>query len=369
MKSLRVMTPGFEPLGEIARYTSLTITRRHFGVGEFQMTVPRGAAFARELAIDRMLIPVGAPHKALLIESLAYSEAKDEITAKGCTLDGITKRRLAVPPPTADDTFGWDRIPEPGLPDVPAETVLKHFARNNLAEPPDAKRAVPGLAVAPDLGRGIAMRGQARFDALDALLKSLAEYADLGWTITPDFQGKRLVFDVSPGRDLAVGNPGATHVILSLGVGNVSEMTHTLDAASLRNTAYVGGSGEDEERLILAVGEGFEGLSRRETWVDGGSVDLPEELVAVGQRKLTQSEVKNTMQGAVLRHGAFRYERDYNLGDRVTLQGSTGRLDARVIEARETYEPGKPDGVQLVFGEAPVTLATIIRGMQNETVR
>jgi len=369
MRSLRIVTPGFKLLGEIAGHTSLTITRRHYGVGEFQLSVPWGAAHAEALAIDCMLAPDGEPHKTLLIEGLVYEESKAAITVRGCTLDGIAKRRLAVPPPAADGTFGWDRVPVPGALDVPAETVLKHFARNNLADPPDQGRAVPYMAIAPDLGRGISMRGQARFEQLDALLHGLAEYADMGWTIAPDFAEKRFVFDVVPGRDLAVGNPGATHVILSAKMGNVSEMAHTLDAASLRNTAYVGGNGEDELRLILAVGDGFEGLARRETWVDGGNLEMPEELVSAGKRRLTGTDIKNTMHGTALIHGAFQYGRDFDLGDRVTLLSRTGRLDARVIEARELYEAGKPDAIQLTFGEAPITLASVVRGMQGEVRR
>jgi len=353
----------FEAKGEIAGYASLSITRRHYGVGEFQLVIPVDAPHTGELAIDRMLIPSEEPHKALLIESLVYEEAKAEITVRGCTLDGIVKRRLAVPPPTSESTFGWDRV----IGD--AETVVKHFAENNLTAPPDTKRAIHNLVIAPNQNLGIQMPGQARFEALDVLLKGLAEYADMGWTIMPDIQQKQLVFDVVPGRDLTVGNPGQTHVIISLGMGNTGEMTHTLDASTLRNTAYVGGQGEDEERLILSVGDGAEGLARRETWVDGGSLDFPDELITTGQRRLSQTEVKNTIQGAMQRHGVFQYGRDFDLGDRVTLLSQTGRLDARVIEAQEVYEKGKADAISLTFGDAPVTLASVIKGIQNQIVR
>jgi hypothetical protein len=374
MRSLRIVTADFAALGEIGGYTSLRLTRRHYGVGEFELHLAMAAAFAGELAIDRMLIPAGAPHKAMLIESLVRQEAKGEITVKGCTLDGLAKRRLAVPPPSAGNTFGWDRV------SGDAETVIKHFAANNLSAPPETKRAMPNLVIAPNLHRGRDMPGQARFEQLDALLQGLAEYADMGWGIAPDFAGNRLVFDVTPGRDLAVGNASGAHVILSLAMGNLSEITHTLDAASLRNTAYVGGQGEDELRLILAVGgrevsgnntpdDHCAGLARRETWIDGGSLELPAELVTAARRKLADTETKHTMQGAVLRHGAFQYERDFDLGDRVTLQASAGRLDARVIEARETYERDKPPGIELVFGEAPATLAAAIKEINNQIVR
>ncbi len=364
MRSLRIAGFDFSLLGELAGYTSLQITRRHFGTGDFELHVPAGLPYAAQLALDRLLIPADEPQKAMLIESLVTEEAKDEIVAKGCTLDGIARGRLVVPPPSADDSYGWDRIT------ADAESVFQHYAAMNLVSPSDPKRAVPGMALAPNQHRGMpGVAWQGRFEALDALLKELGEYTDLGWAITPDLRERTLIFDVAPGRDLRAGNPGGSHVIFSLGMGNAADVKRTLDRSSLRNTAYVGGQGEDEQRLILAVGEEFEGLARRETWVDGGSVELPGELVTLGRRKLAQSAAKDTLQASVIQHGAFLYGRDWDLGDLVTLQALAGRMDARVIEVRETYERDKPLQLAATFGDAPATLTGTLREMQNTTVR
>lgn len=363
MQSLRIMTPDFEALGELARFSSLQITRRHYGTGEFELHLSDRAPHLQHLAIDRLLVQDDAPHKTMVIESLAYEMGKRQITVRGCTLDGLTKRRLVVPPAEADGSFGWDRIT------ADAETALRHFVANNLAMPPDGKRALPGLVLAENQHRGMVVPWQGRFEQLDALLRDLAEYADLGWTITPDMDSKQLLFAVVPGRDLQAGNGGEAHVIISLAMGNASEIKQTLDAASLKNTAYVGGQGEDELRLILAVGTGNTGLARRECWVDGGSLDMPDELERAGQRKLTQTETKNTLQATVMDRGVFRYERDWDLGDRVTLEGAPGRADARVIEVRETYETGKARQISATFGDAPVTLIGALREIKNTVVR
>jgi hypothetical protein len=130
----------------------------------------------------------------------------------------------------------------------------------------------------------------------------------------------------------------------------------------------VGGRGEDEERFILSVGD-QEGLARREVWVEGGSLELPDELVFAGNQCLAKNEIKQTMTCTAQRHGAFQYGRDYDLGDRMTLESRMGRLDARLIEAIESYERDGPPGVRLVFGEAPVTMTSVVRGMQNNRVR
>ncbi|MCL2812569.1 MAG: siphovirus ReqiPepy6 Gp37-like family protein [Clostridia bacterium] len=361
MRAFRILTPDFEPLGEIAGYTSFSLIRRHFGVGEFELFLPARGPGAADIGVDTLLMPVGAPEKTVIVESLLYEEAKAGLTLRGCTLDGLVKRRLAVPPRVSEKTFGWDRVPNPGDPDVPAETVLKHFARNNLAEPAGLNRAIPNLVIAPDLGRGDPMRGQARFEALDVLLKDLGEFADMGWHIVPDHQQKLLVFDVAPGRDV--------HAMVSLDMGNAGEMKYMLDAASMRNIAYVGGQGEDERRLILAFGDADPGRVRREVWVEGGSLELPDEMERAGNRKLSQTETKITIQGAVLQHGAFQYGRDFDLGDRVTLKTHMGRLEARAVEVRETYARDRPVQLDITFGDAPVTVTGMIGDLQNTVVR
>jgi len=355
MKALRALTPDFEPLGEIAGYTSFTLTRRHHGVGEFELHLPARAPGATDIGLDTLLMPVGVPEKTVIVETLLYEEAKDELTLRGCTLDGLAKRRLAVPPPASEQSFGWDRVT------ADAETVFKHFAHNNLAEPSDPKRKVPRLILAGNLHRGIEVAWQARFEALDALLRSLAEFTDMGWRIIPDMARKLFVFDVAPGRDV--------HAMVSLDMGNAGEMKFFADAASMRNIAYVGGQGEDEHRLILAVGDGDTGRVRREVWVDGGSLELPEELVSAGKRKLAQTEAKTTIQGAVLHHGAFQYGRDFDLGDRVTLKTHRGQINARAIEVRETYGRDRPVQLDITFGDVPVTVTGMIGDLHNPVVR
>ena len=385
MKALRILTPDFEALGEIAGYTSLSLTRRHFGVGDFELHIPARAPGTADIGVDTLLAPVGAPEKAMIVESVTYEEAKAELTLRGCTLDGLVKRRLAVPPPASGQTFGWDRIVGD------AETLFKHFAANNLTEPADPRRQIPRLTLAGNLHRGMKdLAWQARFEPLDALLKSLAEFADLGWHIVPDLESKLLVFDVAPGRDLTVGNAqgGGARAMVSLDMGNAGEMKHVIDAAGMRNVAYVGGQGEDEHRLILAVGAAdlgtetpqgeqtapeleaaIAGRARREVWVEGGSLELPQELLAAGKRKLRQTEAKNTIQGAVLQHGAFQYGRDFDLGDRVTLKTRMGWVDARAVEVRETYARDRPVQLDITFGDAPVTVTGVIGELQRTVVR
>lgn len=357
MRALRVLTMDFEPRGEIAAHTSLSITRRFYGVGEFELRLPARAAGASGLELDVMLVPVGAPDKTVLVESITLDQRPAELVLRGCTLDGLVRRRLAVPPPASASSYGWDRAAGD------AESVFQHYARVNLTEPSDPKRKIPRLVLAENRHRGMAgVAWQARFEPLDALLRDLGEHTGMGFWIRPDFERKELVFDVAEGRRDAA--------LLALSMGNAGSMRRTLDAAALRNTAYVGGQGEDENRLILAVGEGFEGLARRETWVDGGSIELPEELVTAGRRRLRDAPLKNTIQTEVLPRGAFQFGRDFDVGDWVLLETPDGaRVSAPMIQARETYSRDRPPQIDAVFGDPVADLAGVIGELKNGAVR
>lgn len=366
MKTLRVMTPDFELQGEITRYTSLRITRSFFGTGDFVLHLPGTARSMEQITRGSRLFAPSSPKKMMIVEDLEYKEEAQDWTIKGPLLDGLVKWRICVPPQImGEDHFGWDRPPRED-----AESLFHHFINNNLVQPEDEKRAIPRLVLAENQHRGKTnVYWQGRFDPMDQLMEELGEYTDMGWDIQPDFEHKQYVFDVHPGRDLSVGNGGATHVIVSLRMGNASGMTHTITSSSLRNLAYVGGKGEDEERLILTVGGIFTGLDRREIWVDGGSVEEYPEIEMLGERKLTDNAEKVCIKGSVQSSGVFRFGRDWDVGDIVTLQMETGAVNARIIEVTEAYESGRPVRVDIVAGDSPVTLADAMNRRFGTTVR
>lgn len=351
MKALRIMTPGFELKGEITGYTSLQLTRRHFGTGAFTLVVPARNAQVMGIEFDDVLFSPAEPHKAMLVEGMKINEGQGEVVITGCTLDGLTRRRVCVPPvsgqnPDGSNSFGWDRII------ADAETVFHHFMNNNLINPKDdPARAMQELTLAVNLHRGMAnVPWQARFDSLAELLERLGEFTDMGWDIRPDFDVRRFVFDVRPGRDLAVGNLGVSHVLFSLKNGVAVTIEHQIGTVKQRNIAYAGGHGDDEERLILQAGEVVAGIMRREMWIDGGSIDLAPELTTHALRKLAENGPENVIKCEVRAAGAFKYGRDWDLGDRITVLSPTGRLDARITETQEVYERGKPEQIKFVTG-------------------
>lgn len=256
--------------------------------------------------------------------------------------------------------FGWDRFIGS------AESAMKHYARNNLTEPEDAKRALPELLLAPNKDRGLVLPWQARFDKLDSLLQKIGEATGMGWDIQADFEHKRFVFDVQEGRDLSTGAWLAT---IATDRGNAENVTLKLARSNSCTTCYVGGAGQDAERLILSVGNEREGANRREMWTEGGSVSDPDMLMLAGENKLSEASEKRTLTAKLLDTGASRYERDWDVGDVVLLKHRNGLQATRVLSVKESYACDSVRQLDATFGASPVTLTGRIKQLQEQPVR
>lgn len=246
--------------------------------------------------------------------------------------------------------FGWDRF------SGDAESALLHYAMNNMISPEDASRAIPGLIPAANLHRGLSLPWQARFTKLDAMLENIGEATGLGWDIRPDLAAKQLVFGAWEGLDRTTG---PALCLIDEKNGNADQVTQKRTSAGSATTAYVGGAGEDENRFILSVGGTEEGLSRRELWVEAGSIDDADLLRLYGQNKLDAAAPKNTLTAELIDSGACRYGRDYDVGDLVIVRDGYGNSQAvRVAELTEVHENGKRS-LRAAFGNAPITPSAV----------
>ena len=349
--TLQLMSFGFEKLGEIAQFESLQITRSFFGTGGFSLTVHPDAKGAQALAPGVLLAPAGGG--AYWIEDVqAFSRGK--LTVTGCMLKGLARRRVCVPPLSQSarpyQDFGWDRFTGS------AEAAYHHYAQNNLICPVDPARAVPRLEAANNLERGEILPWQARFDRLDALFQSIGRRTGLGWDIVPDFKNRRYVFTAWAGADRTAGD---ALCLISEENGNAAEVTFRRLSSGSATTAYAGGAGEDENRLILCAGGAAQGVERRELWADAGSIADAELLLLYANNKLGDALPQTTVTAALLDSGACRYGRDYDVGDVVLAQGRFGSATVRIAEMTETYENGART-LTASFGDAPVTVSALL---------
>lgn len=361
---LHILSLELELLGELADYKSLRIRRGFYEVGDFELTLPLEHAMAGKIARDRILCPVGAPHKAMLIEEIVRDEGADTLSVRGYTLSGLLRRRVCAPPDGGAESYGYDRIT------ADAESLMRHYVENNVTAPQSSARTMACVALeTQNLHRGMAdVPWSARFEQLDELLADIGAYCGAGYALVPDFARGKLVFTFLPGRE-RTGADGS-HVIFGVHMGNVSGTTLSEAAQQAKNAAIAGGAGEDENRLILAVCPGGEtGTERREMFVDAGSLEDPEELAREGARKLADKAVSESIRANVMDTPGCRYGEHWDLGDRVTVVARGAQMQARITQVQESHEAGRAVRLEVTFGSPAGGIERVIRQRTRPVVR
>lgn len=373
-----------EYLGEVDAYTSWVLKRSWQGIGDAQITMDSRCAGADLLQVGRIVTAGNAWHKAVLLtgEKLEARRGGHTRTLTGMELKGIANRRLTVPPTAQEDenVLGYDRVSGAG------EAVLRHYVSRHMVSPSSDYRRFPLLQMeeAASPLRGKETPWQTRYEKLGDVLTDIAEWCDLGWNIALDYPNRRWLFTVDAGRDLTVGNGSDSFVAFEEDFHNLTEASYSHDRSSYCNALYLGGAGEDEKRLVLVryvdedhalLTEPLSGLSRAETLIDTGNLSLPGEVEYEGLHKYVSSfKPLRTLTAQISPAGPWKYEEDWDLGDKVTVQlrdpavGLDVRLDARILAVEETRERG---GLRLsvTFGKEEPTIGDALRGMQREPVK
>ena len=165
---------------------------------------------------------------------------------------------------------------------------------------------------------------------------------------------------------------------------NLTTSSYTYDRGGYTNALYLGGAGEDENRLVIVryvdeehnvLEEPLSGLARAEEMIDVGNVELPDEAEYEGLHKYVSGfSPLRTLTAQISPAGPFVYETDWDLGDKVTVQvrdaavGLSVRMDARVLTVEETYERGG-QSLRVTFGKEEPTIGQALRQAQRQTVR
>ena len=386
MASIYVFDPDTaEYLGEVDAYTSCVLERSWQGVGDCQIVMDTRCAGAELLQVGRIITVGNAWHKAAILtaERLDGARGSHRRTLTGVELKGIARLRITVPPTAQEDpdALGYDRVIGAG------EEVLRHYAEKHMVNPTSEYRKIPLLELEPaaDPPRGKETPWQTRYENLQDVLTDIAEYCDIGWNVAMDYPRRRWLLTVSEGRDLTVGRDGAeTFVAFEEDFRNLTTSSYTYDRGGYTNALYLGGAGEDENRLVIVryvdeehnvLEEPLSGLARAEEMIDVGNVELPDEAEYEGLHKYVSGfSPLRTLTAQISPAGPFVYEADWDLGDKVTVQvrdaavGLSVRMDARILTIEETYERGG-QSLRVTFGKEEPTIGQALRQAQRQTVR
>ena len=354
MKPIRILSKELDLLGEVDNYLSFSYTRKYYTYGEFQLVTNIKIQNTDKLNVGNLLM-VGNDNKKVGIirhKEIKINEAGEEIvTVKGYSLAHLLTQRITIPPTgSAQDKIEGN-----------AETVMKHLVKRNCLDIPGMK--FPNFFISPNLNRGGQIKWSSRYKNLAEELEKISRITEIGFTIYPDFKTRNYTFDVYNGRDFSASQNINPPVIFSSKFDNVESQEYMDSLLDFGNYAIVAGQGEGVNREILMMGdEGSSGFDKSVIFVDARDEEGSSDLPARGAAKLKEQERIISFGAEVLPTGPFQYQKDWDLGDIVTVQNKEWNIgvDRRITKVTEIYEAG---GFRLdvLFGEGPLTLGEKIK--------
>ncbi len=376
--------------GIITNFESLICIWNFYECGTFELTINKNKTNANKLQKDNMIIVNKKDDKILLIDKVVTTTNKNSKTLKvtGTCIKGITKRRIIA-------TNGYDRVAE-----TEAENVQKHYIKNHITESyydniRTPERDIKWIEIAPTKNRGIKTVWQARLTILHDELKHISEDTGLGWYGYLDRNKKKIIFDSLRGTDRTInqiensntykslenftqtqlqqytheelrGTVKQPYIVFSEKKKNLLEGKRTDDNNNYKNVGYIAGKGENEDRLITVLGKA-EGFDRREVLIDLNNIEDPDELKQEGQKKLDTYKKIQTIEGKVYEIPNMEYEKDFFLGDLVTLESDGLYEDKRIVQVKEILERNNKT-IELGFGDKIPSLGEEIKRMITKPI-
>lgn len=373
MNCIEIINTKFELLGIITNYESLICTWNYYECGTFELTINKNKANTNKLKKDNIIIVNKKDDKILLIDKVVTTTDKNSKTLNvtGTCIKGITKRRIIA-------TNGYDRVTKTEAENIQKHYIEKHIIKSYYDDIRTPERDISWVKIVPSQNRGIKTVWQARLTNLHDELKHISEDTGLGWKGYLDRNEKCIYFDSIRGKDRTVnqvespnthemlskftheqlqqytheqlqGTIKHPYIIFSEKKKNLLEGKVTDDNSNYKNVGYIAGKGENEDRLITVLGTA-KGFDRREILIDLNNIEDPDELKQEGQKKLNEYKIIQSIEGKVYQIPNMEWEKDFFLGDLVTLESDGIYEDKRIIQAKEIYERNNIT-VELGFGD------------------
>lgn len=329
--------------------SDVVFTERLCKPGEFSFRLPVDDAICPELQLEQI---VGIDGYYGIIKAIGQHESSTNqyIEVSGTDMKGYLQDRITLYPnaPIQDGLQGYDAINN-----APTETVIKHFIKNNITEPTDPNRIIPGFWIAPDLGRGIDDdRYMSRFETLSDVCEKNCTPAKMGYVVTVDLENDRYVFDVFEGVNRTADQSENPVVIFDIKLRNILTCEYNDSRREYKNAFYstMSGSQNDAESLTALYFRSSEGeqagAARKEQHLNV-SVNIPTTDFYNTLKSYALKDAESYLPSqnlSVETAEKYCYGVDYSLGDFVTIQLRNGIwgnqiavLNMQIIEVIHTW--------------------------------
>jgi hypothetical protein len=333
--------------GELRKWNRLEYHQRISGAWNHQLTFNISpddsyVSFIRAIQPDWIII-IYRIDPITLIKELVYEGLNQTVMEQaqatgnlifniyGVGYTQLLMRRVVVPP------TGLSHSTHSG----PGESVLKMFVDESMVTPSDTTRVFPGVTIEPDLGRGKYTSYNSRYINLLTVCQYIAENAIIDFGVIGSDPPKTFMVCARPlwGKDRRVGNPdGNAPVIFDYNLNNMDIPILSLNYSEEKNVAYIGGTGEAEDRtieiLINTDALLLSPFARKEAFVEGRQEDTTDGLLSLGAAYLEKNKALKTLTFDTTQHPNLRWLREWSLGDVVNSTYASYVFDKHIVEIK-----------------------------------
>ena len=231
------------------------------------------------------------------------------------------------------------------------ELCLRNLIKDQCGSGAEAKRQLPIVNTIPESAEAIGKEYSVseQFTNLYEVCKTIATQSEIGWRI--DFDGTNLTLVCYEGTDRS------QTVQFSPSFDSLANGQFSDSSESFSNAIYIGGKGQNDDRDIYEGEDGTpSGLDRFESWDNQSSMTTESEYEAEALSMLTQYGQTITMSGNGLAKCPYEYEKEYFVGDKITVSFSGKSAVVQILSVTEHWAWGSYD-ISFSFGKPQNNLA------------
>lgn len=331
--NIHVLNPeNFELEGIVDSFVSLIWRPSYYDVGDFELYMgasleafrlfQKGRYLVREtdITVENGIVTYKNVMIVKNIDLYTDVESGDFVSITGRELKFLLNSRIV-----------WNQTSISGN----VENAIRSLVTENAINPTNENRIIPTLSLDELSGITDTLDTQITGDNLDKSITNICKNYLLGWEVY--ISNNSLKFRVYQGTNRSYGQTNNPYVVFSDTFDNLYNTEYQMHSEDYANCTLIGGEGEGKERVYQVVGDEYAGLNRFEYFTDArdlsrnagsedeiAEADYNKMLQERGREKLAELSVTEGFSGEVLSDVTFEYNRDFFMGDIVTVINKYG---------------------------------------------
>ena len=319
--------PGFM-IGVVEKYVSLIWTIRYDEAGEFELETIYTPEL-RALLIEDNLVSTDLKNRFAIIQSIEIEKDDDgnaTMIVKGKTIEIIMDRRLIL----KILRFGDENIGQTAN----IQQSMKKIIDDNIIDPTDPNRKISDFVFVSSRDYAVtSLEFAETFHQISVYeaISNTCKDNHIGFKLLLNNNGE-FYFSLFKGRDLS------GKVLFSPYYDNINNTKFSTDSEAHKNTLIT--TNESGDTLVITNEESMPyGLDRKEVFENLGELKDNSKEVLTDQeiekkaiKKLNLEYKKKTgFDGEIITDVFYKYEEDYDVGDRVWIEDEYGNTEAVYI--------------------------------------